>query len=65
MPITMTMKDAALESGLSVRLLYRLIGQGRLKSRTIGRRRLIDYRSLHELVTGAKPAKQSSRRGTK
>jgi excisionase family DNA binding protein len=55
MPITLTMQEAAKESGLSVRILYRLIGQGRLQSTTVNRRRLILANSLVELLTRGLP----------
>jgi excisionase family DNA binding protein len=51
MAITMTMKDAAKASGLSVRMLYELITAGKLKSVKVGRRRLVIVKSLTELVT--------------
>jgi excisionase family DNA binding protein len=50
MAITLTLKDAAKESGLSVRTLYALIGQGKLRSTTVGRRRLVIARSLEDLL---------------
>jgi len=58
MAITLTLKDAAKESGLSIRTLYTLIGEGKLKSTTIGRRRLVIAKSLEELLLG-KPRRQS------
>ena len=51
MAISLSIKDASKESGLSVRMIYRLIGAGKLQSTMIGRRRLIVARSLTELVT--------------
>lgn len=59
MAIAMTMKDAARESGLSVRILYRLIGEGKLKSTTVGRRRLVLTKSLTEIVTRGVPAEKN------
>jgi predicted site-specific integrase-resolvase len=58
MAITLTLRDAAKESGLSIRTLYTLIGQGKLKSTTIGRRRLEIAKSLEELLLG-KPQGQT------
>lgn len=50
--ITMTLKQAAEASGLSIRKLYDLIGERRLQSVTVGRRRLIVVKSLEELLLG-------------
>ena len=50
--ITLTLKQANEASGLSIRTLYDLIAQGKLKSITVGRRRLILYKSLEELLLG-------------
>jgi len=49
--ITVTLKQANEVSGLSNRKLYDLIAQQKLKSITVGRRRLILYKSLEELLT--------------
>lgn len=46
----MTKQAASRFSGLSVRTLERLIGEGRLRSTTIGRRRLVFKESLVELL---------------
>jgi hypothetical protein len=46
------MKDASRESGLSIRTLYSLIGEGKLKSTTVGRRRLVIAKSLETLLLG-------------
>ena len=48
--ISLTLKQASEASGLSIRKLYDLIAQGKLKSTTVGRRRLILYKSLEEQV---------------
>ena len=61
MPITLTMKDASRESGLSVRMLYTLIGQKRLASTRIGRRRLVIAASLMKLLTGGDGLEKKSR----
>ncbi len=50
--LSVTLKQANEASGLSVRKLYNLIADGRLKSVTIGRRRLVLWHSLEELVMG-------------
>jgi excisionase family DNA binding protein len=50
--ITVTLKQATEASGLSVRKLYGLIAEGKLKSVTVGRRRLVLYKSLEELLLG-------------
>lgn len=46
MSITVTLKRAAEESGLSIRTLQYAIERGELKSVLIGRRRLIPMRAL-------------------
>jgi excisionase family DNA binding protein len=48
--ISITLRQASKVSGLSVRKLYDLIAAGRLKSVTVGRRRLVLYKSLEELL---------------
>lgn len=56
MAITMTLKRAAEESGLSIRTIYSKIGSGELMSAKIGRRRLIPARALEQFLLGsAKP----------
>lgn len=49
-PITVTIKDAMHFSGLGRTKLYELMGQGRLKSINVGKRRLILYGSLKMLL---------------
>lgn len=56
--ISMTMRQANEASGLSVRMLYTLIAQGRLASVKVGKRRLVIAKSLEELLLG-KPQRQS------
>jgi excisionase family DNA binding protein len=48
--LSMTMQQAHEATGLSVRKLYGLIAERRLKSVTIGRRRLILVKSLEDLL---------------
>jgi excisionase family DNA binding protein len=50
--LTLTMKQGQDVSGLSIRKLYDLIAKGKLKSVLIGRRRLIVYESLEEVLLG-------------
>jgi excisionase family DNA binding protein len=50
--ISLTMKVASETSGLSVRKLYDLIGEKKLQSVKVGRRRLVIARSLEELLLG-------------
>lgn len=50
--ISLTLKQASETSGLSVRKLYDLIAEKKLQSVTVGRRRLILYKSLEELLIG-------------
>lgn len=49
-PITVTVDNAIKLSGLGRTKLYELINQGRIKTTTIGRRRLVVYSSLEELA---------------
>lgn len=48
--ISVTMKQASEATGLSVRKLYDLIAADKLKSVTVGRRRLVIAKSLEELI---------------
>ena len=50
-PLTVTIQQAILLSGLGNTTIYALIGEGKLKSTTVGKRRLIDYASLKALLT--------------
>jgi excisionase family DNA binding protein len=50
MPITLTLKRAAEESGLSVRTLYNIMGTGELPSVRVGGRRLIPARALEKFL---------------
>ncbi len=50
MAITLTLKKAAEESGLSTRTLQYAISRGELKSVCIGRRRLIPTRALESFL---------------
>lgn len=52
MPLTMTLKNVCRESGLSIRMLYKLIAEKKLESTTVGRRRLVIVKSLEELLLG-------------
>lgn len=49
-PITITINEALRVSGLGRTKLYELIGSGRLKTITVGRRRLVVYASLEALA---------------
>jgi len=54
-PITFTMKRAAEESGLSLRTLQYAVGDGRLPSVKVGRRRLVPVEALRKfLLQGGK-----------
>lgn len=46
----MTIRQSREATGLSQRTLYDLITKGKLKSVKVGRRRLILYQSLEELL---------------
>ncbi len=49
-PITVTIEDTSRITGLGITKIYELISQGRLKSVAIGRRRLVVYSSIEELL---------------
>ena len=49
-PITVTIETALKVSGIGRTKLYQLLGDGTLKSITIGRRRLVIFASLEELA---------------
>ena len=51
-PISYRVEDALRVSGLGRTTIYAAMKDGRLKSRAIGRRRLIDAASLRALVSG-------------
>lgn len=51
MRLSMTIKQAMEETGLGRRTIYELIGQGDLKSVKIGRRRLVNAKSLVEVIS--------------
>jgi hypothetical protein len=50
-PVTVTVPKALQISGLGRTKLYELLGAGKVKSTTIGTRRLIDFASLKALLT--------------
>lgn len=50
--LTCTVPEACVASGLGRTKLYELIGDGRLETRTIGRRRLVVVGSLTALLAG-------------
>jgi len=63
MPITLSLKRAAEETGLSPRTLAYAIARGELVSIRVGRRRLISVAALNEFLAGRKPkeAEEGSR----
>jgi excisionase family DNA binding protein len=52
-PITVTVGTALRISGLGRTKLYELINEGRIRTTTIGRRRLVVYASLEALADNA------------
>jgi excisionase family DNA binding protein len=52
-PISVTVQQACAVTGLSHVTIYKLIGEGKLHSVKIGRRRLITYASLRGLLEAA------------
>ena len=51
-PLAYRVEDAMRVSGLGRTKIYEALNSGALKSRLVGRRRLIDAASLRALVTG-------------
>jgi len=49
-PITVTIENATKYSGIGRTKLYELIGNGTIKTITVGRRRLVVYASLEALA---------------
>ena len=52
-PVSTTIDDACHITGLGRTKVYELIGEGKLKAVAIGRRRLVLYSSIEELIHGA------------
>lgn len=52
-PISVSIHDAARLTSISRSRLYELMGEGKLPSKTIGRRRLIPYAALEALMADA------------
>jgi len=55
-PITVTVQQARRLLGLGNTSVWKLIGDGRLRTVRIGKRRLILYESLEELIASAADA---------
>ena len=51
-PITRTIADTCHITGLGRTKIYDLIAKGRLKTTTVGRRRLVFYASIEALLRG-------------
>ena len=49
-PVSTTVDDACRITGLGRTKIYELIGEGKLKTKTIGRRRLVIYASIEALM---------------
>jgi excisionase family DNA binding protein len=49
-PITATVNRTCHVTGLGRTTIYQLIGSGKLKTTTVGRRRLVSYASIEALV---------------
>jgi len=49
-PVTVTVETALKLSGIGRTKLYQLIGEGVIKTITVGRRRLVVFSSLEELA---------------
>jgi excisionase family DNA binding protein len=59
-----TTNEAMDALGIKQTLLYQMLSDGRLKAFKLGRRTMIDVRSVHELVASLRPGKFTTR-GTK
>lgn len=53
--LTLSLRDAAQATGLSIRKLYDLISRGNIESRKIGKRRLIVAKSLQDFLSKDRP----------
>jgi excisionase family DNA binding protein len=51
-PLAVTIGEACRISGLGVTSIYDLLKEGRLQGHKIGRRRLVSYKSLQDLLEG-------------
>ena len=49
-PVSVTIDDTCRLIGLGRTKIYELIGQGKLRTKTIGRRRLVMYASIEALM---------------
>ena len=49
-PVTVTVENALMLCGLGRTKFYQLCNEGRIKTITVGRRRLVVYSSLEELA---------------
>ena len=52
-PVSATIIDTCHVTGLGRTKVYELINEGKLKTCVIGRRRLVLYESIEELINGA------------
>ena len=52
-PVSTTIDDACRMTGLGRTKIYELIGEGKLRTKTIGRRRLVMYASIDSLMGDA------------
>ena len=52
-PIAISIEDARKALGIGRTKLYELVGQGRLKTLRVGRRRLVVVASIHALIDDA------------
>ena len=52
-PVSTTVDDACRITGLGRTKIYELIGEGKLRTKTIGRRRLVIYASIEALMGDA------------
>ena len=49
-PVSITVDDTCRITGLGRTKIYELIGEGKLRTKTIGRRRLVMYASIEALM---------------
>jgi excisionase family DNA binding protein len=60
-PLTVTVQEARRLTGLGNTTLYRLIGEGKLRTVKVGARTLVIYQSIKALIERATPVSSAGR----
>jgi excisionase family DNA binding protein len=60
-PLTVTVQEARRLTGLGNTTIYKLIGQGKLRTTKIGARTLVIYQSIKALIERATPVSSAGR----